>query len=141
MTNRSSSAKWRKIDPYLQNAPMNTKMMIQGSKKMSKDEQPSTYTLPPIKKQSNSEAPSKSGNQKIYKPLGQAKLQKTSSNGLKDQISDRNIFLDENSDAGLKSKPPLKPAEVDYEKKNLERLQQIQARKAQELALMEEQRK
>lgn len=133
MTNRSSSAKWRKIDPYLQGAQQNMKI-IKQARKAQKAEVETGYTLPPINKNSNQNV---NKNNKSYKPLKPVKMQKANSVALQDIGSHKNLNADE--DEELKNKKPPRQ-ETDYEKKNLERLQKIQEKKAMELAMMEEQR-
>lgn len=135
MTNRSASAKWRKIDPYIQGAPQNMRLVKQLKKANKIESEDTGYSLPPIKKQSTNQM-NKNPNPRSYKPLKQPKMQKANSVALQDLGSHKQLNLDEEE---TKQKVH-KLNEVDYEKKNLERLQKIQEKKAQELAMMEEQR-
>lgn len=138
MTNRSSSAKWRKVDPYLNGAPTNVPLQ-KKSRKVTKAEDDGNYTLPPIKKQSVSHV-SKNTIPKTYKPLNPPVMQKANSMSLCDPVSQKTFQGDDELEASKKLKAAQKN-EVDYEKKNLERLQKLQEKKAQELAIMEEQRR
>lgn len=131
MTNRSASAKWKKLDPYLQGGQDGVKQS-KKSKKIGYDDS-NSITLPPIKKQSVSQI-AKMTNPKTYKPLNQQRIQKTNSMNINDPIAIQNME-EEN-----KKQKQAKGTEVDYERKNLERLQKIQEKKAQELAMMEEER-
>lgn len=131
MTNRSASAKWKKLDPYLQGGLDGAKQSKQVKKNGYDDN--NSITLPPIKKQSVSQI-NKMINPKTYKPLNQQRIQKTNSMSINDPIAVQNT---EEQD---KKQKQAKGADVDYERKNLERLQKIQEKKAQELAMMEEER-
>lgn len=137
MTNRSSSAKWRKVDPYLRGAPNGIKM-LKHSRRVTRDDEPNTM-LPPINKQSTSQV-NKVNQNKTYKPLHPIKLQKTQSSGASELGSHKNLQLDEDSEKVKNKKQPNKISDIDYEKKNLERLQKLKEKKAQEMAMMEEQR-
>ena len=132
MTNRSASAKWKKLDPYLQGNQDGSKQSKQSKKQIL--EENNSITLPPIKKQSASHV-NKNSNPKTYKPLNQQKIQKTNSMNINDPIAIQNME-DENNRKNKRGKE----ADIDYERKNLERLQKIQEKKAQELAMMEEER-
>jgi hypothetical protein len=79
-------------------------------------------------------------NQKVYKPLQPPKMQKANSMSIREVEQDKNINYDEDPENNRKTKASNKVTEVDYEKKNLERLQKIQEKKAQEITMMEEQR-
>lgn len=128
------------MDPYLQGIPQGAKVLKQT--RVSGNDADAGYVLPPIKKQSNSQAnrnfDGKEANVKAYKPLNQPKMQKANSMGF-NAIPEQQ-YNNENTDANKKQKQGQKENLVDYEKKNLERLQKIQEKKAQELAMMEEQR-
>jgi len=137
ITNRSSSAKWRMVDPYLQGD--NTKPKgVKNSKKVDRKNTDTKCRLPPIKKQ-NSTNPNKNANSRAYKPLHQQKLNKNNSVMSKDIASHKQLPLDDDFDNSKRQKASKAP-DVDYEKKNLERLQKIQEKKAQELAMIEDQR-
>lgn len=140
MSNRSGSGKWGKIDPYLQNMPpgMQKQILKQAKSKVSSD-QTNTVALPPISKQAPTDVSNQPRGSKVYKPLG-GNLKMKKANSISEQISNPNIVYDDEMDS-TRLKGSKNQAEVDYEKKNLERLQKMQMKKAQELAMMEEQRK
>ena len=137
MTNRSSSAKWRKVDPYLHGQPASIKMLKQMKKSGNPDAE-GVPQLPPIKKGSSHNT-SKQQNSRVYRPLQSSKLQKANSTTLTNQDSKKNIQVDE--EPALKPKHRSKMSDIDYEKKNLERLQRMQEKKAKEIAEMEDQRR
>lgn len=122
VSNRSTSAKWRKVDPYIQNMPDGgLKMQRAITKKLSGHDNTSGYVLPPINSKSSTVDSAHKQSHKVYDTLTKSEVKKASSHNEPQKQVNKQI-------------------EIDYEKKNLERLQMMQARKAQELALMEEQR-
>lgn len=133
ITNRSSSAKWKKMDPYIQGQPASIKMLKQMKRSQQADEN-SMGMLPPITKKTTSNMASVSST-RAYKPLQPPKIQKANSTTLKEMNANGNN--DEE-----KGKPKIaKGSDIDYEQKNLERLQDFQKKKTQELAMMEEERR
>jgi hypothetical protein len=108
ITNRSSSSKWKKMDPYIQGQPTSQQIMKQMKRSQQADEN-SAGILPPIRKQSNSLAQVSSS--RSYKPLQTSKVHKANNTTLKDMNS--NVHIEDNRS---KSKI-VKNSDIDYEQK------------------------
>lgn len=109
ITNRSSSAKWKKMDPYIQGQPASIKMLKQMKRSQQADEN-SMGMLPPITKKTTSHLASVSST-RAYKPLQPPKIQKANSITMKEMNANGN-----NDEERSKTKT-VKSSDIDYEQK------------------------